>query len=158
MQLLVFTKQQILQSDLTDSTVRGTGFGPETFTRMTATGYLQGPPLLVQVVALTEVIRPHKPRGFKFKLSDGHKVVDAFANAPLSNNSFVGFDSLELGCKVSGLFMSPKRLDRAQRIDISYKSSPSRWGTYPPTTHFYVVGRKVLHYAREPNYPSVKKV
>lgn len=106
--LLIFTTEQILQSDLADSTVRGTGFGPETFTQTTAGGYLQGPPFLVQVVAITEVIRPHKPLSFKFRLSDGENVIDAFANAQLSesNDSLLDFDSLELGYKVSRTFMS----------------------------------------------------
>lgn len=108
-QLLLFTMEQILHSDLAHSTVRGTGFGPEVFTRTTATRYLQGPPLLVQVVALTEVIRPHKPWGFKFKLSDGENVVNAFANAPLSSNSLLDFDNLELGYKVSSTFISFKK-------------------------------------------------
>lgn len=105
-QLLLFTMEQILHSDLAHSTVRGTGFGPEVFTRTTATRYLQGPPLLVQVVALTEVIRPHKPWGFKFKLSDGENVVNAFANVQAahlseSHDGLLDFDSLELGYKVS---------------------------------------------------------
>lgn len=105
-QLLLFTTEQILESDLADSTVRGTGFGPETFTQTTAIGCLQGPPFLVQVVAFTEVIRPRKPRGFKLKLSDGENVVDAFANVQAahlseSHDGLLDFDSLELGYKVS---------------------------------------------------------
>ncbi|KJA23418.1 hypothetical protein HYPSUDRAFT_102046, partial [Hypholoma sublateritium FD-334 SS-4] len=51
-QVVVATEEQILGSDLADSTVRGTGFGPEI--SQVSEGYLQGPPILVQVIAFTE--------------------------------------------------------------------------------------------------------
>lgn len=89
--------EQILESDLKDSTVHGTGFG---LAQPAMAGNLLGPPLLVQVVALTEVSRPHKPRGLKFRLSDGDRVIDAFANAVRSSGD-LDFNRLNLGSKVS---------------------------------------------------------
>lgn len=82
-----------------DSTVHGTGFGLAPW-QLGVAGNILGPPLLVQVVALTEVARPHKPRGLKFKLSDGERVIDAYANAALSSGD-LDFNSIELGSKVS---------------------------------------------------------
>lgn len=96
-QLIKFTTEQILGSNLADSTAHGTGFGPAI---LPTTGYLQGLPLLVQIVSFTEVIRPHKSRAFKLKLSDGEKVVDAVALAPASGYNF-DFHHLQLGYKVS---------------------------------------------------------
>lgn len=95
-QLITLATEQILGSDLADSTSHGTGFGPE---NLPATGYLQGIPLLVQIVAFTEVVRPHKSRAFKLKLSDGKKVADAIAIVPPSSDNF-RFDGLQLGYKV----------------------------------------------------------
>lgn len=81
-------------SNLKDSTIRGTGFDP-----LQATGHLRGPDLLVQVMAFTEIAQPHKRRVFKFQLSDGEFVVDAFACAP--HSCALDFDKFRLGCKVS---------------------------------------------------------
>lgn len=96
-QLVLFTMEQILASDLAHSTARGTGFGPAS---SRISGRLQGPPLLVQVVAFTEVVRPYKPRIFKLRLSDGESIVDAIAIAPSPRQKF-SFDNLQLGYKVS---------------------------------------------------------
>ncbi len=103
-QLLLFAIEQILYSNLESSTVYATGFASM---QTTTAGYLQGPPLLVQVVAFAEIIQPFKPRGIKFKLSDGEKCIDAFTNVPLSSDSdkILEFDNLKLGCKVGRMFM-----------------------------------------------------
>lgn len=100
-QLVLATKKQILRSDLTGSTVHGTGFGPE-ISSQASVRYLQGPPLLVQAIAFTEVVRPHKPRVFNLKLSDGDKIINAFAIAPFSSRS-LNFNDIQLGFKVSRL-------------------------------------------------------
>lgn len=95
--LLQFVGEQILWSNLVDSTIHGTGFEREDLSQEAE--YLQGLPIMVQVVAFTEVVRPDKPRAFMFKLSDGENVVDAFAHASLLGNN-VDFDNFKLGYKV----------------------------------------------------------
>ena len=97
---VVAIEEQILGSDLADSTVHGTGFGHNN--SQAAEGYLQGPPLLVQAIAFTEIVRPHKPRVFKLKLSDGDKVRDASAIAwQVSASHSLDFNDIQLGFKVS---------------------------------------------------------
>lgn len=63
------------------------------------TGRLSGPPPLVQIVAVTEIVHPPKSRLYKLKLSDGERVVSAVAYAP-SASSNLGFYDLQLGYKV----------------------------------------------------------
>lgn len=99
-QLVVATKEQILGSDLRDSTVHGTGFCPELENSHTSEAmYLQGPPLLVQVIEFTEVVRPHKSRSFSLKLSDGNKIADAFSTG-LASGCNLNFNDMHLGFKV----------------------------------------------------------
>ena len=98
-QLVIATKEQILGSDLKDSTVHGTGFG-FVISHTSEARYLQGPPLLVQVTAFTEVVRPHKPRELHLKLSDGDKVVNAVSNG-ISSGCSLNFDDIHIGFKVS---------------------------------------------------------
>lgn len=81
-QLIQFTEEQLLGSNLAHSTVHGTGFGPIS---SWTTGRLQGPPLMVQVLAVTQTVQLHKLRMHKLKLSDGESVVNAVAFAPCSN-------------------------------------------------------------------------
>lgn len=99
--LLRIAKQQIRYSNLTDSTIRGSGFGtaPSQTTRR-----LSGPPILVQVMAFKEITRLRERREFRFRLSDGEIVIDAFIRAP-SSCSF-DFEEFRLGCKVSGRAVS----------------------------------------------------
>ena len=99
--LVVAIKEQILGSDLADSTLHGTGFGSNI--AQVLDGYLQGPPLLVQVIAITEVDRPLKPRVFKLKLSDGDKVREAFTLAQIALSQCLNFENIPLGFKVSTL-------------------------------------------------------
>ena len=73
-QLVLFTEEQFLRSNLRDSTVHGTGIRP---INSQATGRLRGPPILVQIVAVTEFVRRNKPRVHRLKLSDGHIIVHA---------------------------------------------------------------------------------
>lgn len=87
---------QILGSNLSDSTIRGTGFGREI---LPTVGNLQGPPLLVQVVGMTEITQLRKPKVIKFRLSDGEREVEAVARVPLNCN--FDFGTFDLGYKVS---------------------------------------------------------
>ncbi|KJA26298.1 hypothetical protein HYPSUDRAFT_199045 [Hypholoma sublateritium FD-334 SS-4] len=95
-QLAHFAEEQIIRSNLASSTVRGTGFGP---VNAQATGRLPNTPLLVQVVAITEVVQSHTPRVYKLRLSDGESVADAIAFSP-SANCNLGFYDLPLGYKM----------------------------------------------------------
>ena len=95
-QFIIAIIQQFLGSDLSDSTIRGTGFGREIFP---TTGRLQGPAVLVQVVAVTEIVRLRKARIMKFTLSDGEREIAAVAR--MSPHSRLDFDAFELGYKVS---------------------------------------------------------
>lgn len=92
-ELMLFTEEQILRSNLVHSAVDGTGIRP---VNSRATGRLLGLPLLVQVVAVTEIIRPHKPRIHKLKLSDGDNIINAVAFTA-SLNCNLGFYDLQLG-------------------------------------------------------------
>lgn len=113
--MIVATEEQILGSDLADSTVHGTGFGHNN--SQAAEGYLQGLPLLVQAIAFTEIVQPHKPRMFKLKLSDGDKVRDAFAIAwQVSASHSLDFDDIQLGFKVSSNYRDVNEYSVAKRI------------------------------------------
>ncbi len=63
-------------------------------------GNLSGPPLLVQIVAVTEVLRPRKSRLYKLTLWDGLRVIKAMAIAPTPHCK-LGFYDFDLGYKVS---------------------------------------------------------
>ena len=88
--------RQILGSDLSDSTIEGTGFRQE---NLPVTGYLQGPPRLVQVIEMTEIVQSRKPRMIKLKLSDGDIKLDAIVSVPF--NCRFDFSRFPLGYKVS---------------------------------------------------------
>lgn len=114
--LTQYIREQIIGSNLADSTICGTGFEVIPVDNISQeTGYLQGIPILVQVVGFTEVIRPNKPCAFVFKLSDGTNIVTAFAHASLLGNN-LDFNSLALGYKVSLAF---KKYDSLTVTNIS---------------------------------------
>lgn len=100
-QLMLLIEEQLVESNLKHSTVHGTGFGP---VNERTTGRLPSPLLLVQVVAVSEIVRPHKPRAYKLRLSDGGAVVTAVAFSPSSNHSLSFYD-LQLGYKVSQSYL-----------------------------------------------------
>lgn len=94
---------QFLESNLTDSTIRGSGFGTQATHQ--ETGYLQGLPLLVQVIAVTETIRLNHYPAVKLKLSDGEHIIDGVVHPSLLESRMIDFDSLKLGYKVSSALM-----------------------------------------------------
>ncbi len=89
---------QFLESNLTDSTIRGSGLGSQIIQQ--DTGILQGPPLLVQVIAVSEIIRPNRRPTVKLKLSDGENSIYAIVHPSLLASRHMDFDSLRLGYKV----------------------------------------------------------
>ena len=98
-QLVLFTKQEILRSNLRRSAVAGTGLRL-LVANPRATGRLIGPPLLVQIVSVTEIIRPNRPRVHKLKLTDGDNSINAIACvSSLGHN--LSFYNLHIGYKVS---------------------------------------------------------
>ncbi len=112
-QFIIAIFHQIRGSDLSCSTIRGTGFGREIFP---TTGRLQGPTVLVQVVAVTEIVRPRKARIFKFTLSDGEREIEAVAR--MSPHCSLNFDTFALGYKVSY---------RGPELHASYSTSLTRY-------------------------------
>ncbi|KJA19252.1 hypothetical protein HYPSUDRAFT_204807 [Hypholoma sublateritium FD-334 SS-4] len=105
-ELMLFTEEQILRSNLAHSAVNGTGIGPVS---LRAGGRLLGLPLLVQVVAVTEIIRPNKPLIHKLKLSDGDSIFNAVAFGASINNN-IGFYDLRLGYKVGEIHPIPANI------------------------------------------------
>lgn len=81
----------------------GTGFGSNITQNQELIEYhnIQGPPILVQVVALTELVRPHGNVLLTFKLSDGGNIADAIMYEQVARILKLNLESVELGSKVS---------------------------------------------------------
>ncbi len=69
-------------------------------------GRLRGPPLLVQIVSVTEILRPKKLRLYKLTLWDGMRLIKAMAFAPTPYCK-LGLYDLDLGYKVSKVIFYP---------------------------------------------------
>ncbi|KJA26718.1 hypothetical protein HYPSUDRAFT_198529 [Hypholoma sublateritium FD-334 SS-4] len=145
-ELMLFTEEQILRSNLAHSAVDGTGVGP---VNLRAAGCLQGPPLLVQVVAVTEVIRPNKPRIHKLKLSDGESIINAVAFGASVNDN-IGFYNLQLGYKVGQIHLPPgPHHMQTQGIDAAQMPAYTEWRDYFAGTDDYITGWKVQPHGEE---------
>lgn len=81
--------------------VHGTGFGHDIQDQDIIEGCLQGLPILVQVVALTELVGPRGDVLLKFRLSDGWNIADAVMHEEVIRNLKLSFEGVELGSKVS---------------------------------------------------------
>ena len=102
--LIATIYEQILGSDLSSSMIHGTGFGfdiiPNQGTTATEDYKIQGLPILVQVVELTEFVQDHGGVLFEFRLSDGENTASATMQEQVAKAFRLG-SSLEPGSKVS---------------------------------------------------------
>ncbi len=139
-QLVLFTEQQFLRSNLRDSTVHGTGVKP---IHSQATGRLMGPPLLVQIVAVSEFMRPKKPRVHRLKLSDGNTLVHAVAYASVLGHN-LSFYNLHLGYKVSESYQHPSQDHMLTRnIDAAHALAYRERRHCPTSAYNCIAGRNV---------------
>ncbi len=95
---------QFLESNLSVSTVHGSGFG-RPFTHQDS-GSLKGPPIVVQVITVAEIFRPNQCSTVKLKLSDGEHISEAVLHPSLLASRQLDFDGLKLGYKVSNTLLS----------------------------------------------------
>lgn len=139
-QLVLFTEEQFLRSNLRDSTVHGTGIRP---INSQATGRLRGPPILVQIVAVTEFVRRNKPRVHRLKLSDGHIIVHAVAYASTLGHN-LSFYNLHLGYKVSSSYQhSSQHYMLTRSIDAAHALACRVRRDCPTGAYNRIIGRDV---------------
>lgn len=139
--------------------MRGSGFGTQVGRQQN--GYLQGPPLLVQVIAVTEIIRPNRSSVFRLKLSDGERAVDATIRPSLLASRDIEFNNLNLGYKVSTALKPPSGPSSAQKwfgVDVARQAKVPGRGAISSIKHCCFDGRRVYRLAGEADHPPCKEI